>query len=166
MQYEFRGFGIARAVYTLTPESFSVHLPGLQLGKCLHEAEIPVGAITGFYTRAPLRLAGGLKGAATDALNDVARVNQGELWLGWTVNGKRKCKAFQMVDAADSGFTSLVTELARLRPNADLRALPPNEAKRRLGMMSDKMMALFFSVGVFVLIGLLLAGSWLMQRVS
>jgi hypothetical protein len=154
--YSWRGFGVARADYQLWPDRLEVTLPGVQLGKSLHEATIPVADIEGFYVKGPVRYVGGPRAAALDA-GQAAMGMAGQLLVAWRAGGKRKRRGFTMLDVRSQAFGSLVLQLAALRPDADLRKLSEAEARKRLGMWSDKAKALAFIAGVLVFV-LLLVG--------
>lgn len=162
MVYEFRGFGVTRAVYTLSADALTVELPGPQVGKSLHEARIPVAAIDGFWVKGATRWVGGsptgaAKAVALNAMNDVANMQQGQLLVAYTEGGKRRSKRFVMVEANAPAFQALVTELARLRPQADLRGRSEAEALKRLGMWSKEKTALVAVFGVIAFVMLLVA---------
>jgi hypothetical protein len=152
VHYDYQGIGVARAVYSLTPEALTVELPGPQLGKSLHEARIPVASIEGFYVEAPVRLRGSARAVAFNAMQDAARLGGGQLLISWTDGTKRRSKRFMMLNATAPRFQALVNELARLRPASDLRALPPNVALRRLGLWTPQMQSLAFIAGVIAIL--------------
>ncbi|MEJ7734607.1 MAG: hypothetical protein WKG00_36105 [Polyangiaceae bacterium] len=153
--YSWRGIGVARAEYQLWPDRLEVTLPGVQLGKSLHEATIPVADIEGFYVKGPVRYVGGPRAAALNA-GTAAMGMAGQLLLAWRPGGKRKRRGFTMLDVRSQEFASLVLQLAALRPDADLRRLPEAEAKKRLGMWSDKAISLAFIAGVLVFVCVLM----------
>jgi hypothetical protein len=152
--YQFQGFGVARASYVLDHDSLTVTLPGPQLGKRLHEGRVPVAAITGFFVVRPFRYAGA-KAQVAGAVVKAARANGGELVVGWRDGERSRSRSYSMVDVGDPGFEALVGELARLRPDADLRKLPIADARARLGMWSDRKKSL---VAIAVIVAVLIVG--------
>lgn len=139
--YAYQGLGANRVLYTLSTETFGVALPGPQLGKGLHEVAIPIAHIDGFYVKQPIML-GGVKGAAANAMARAARTGSGELLVSWRADGKSRSKRFVMVDIGDPCFRALVDALARLRPEADHRGLPHDQALAKLGMWSPQKISL------------------------
>ncbi len=168
--YEFRGFGVMRANYTLSPEALVVELPGPQVGKSMHEARVPVAAIRGFTVAGPVVYRGAgptsaLQAAALNTGNNVMGVG-GQLIVAWSEGERIKRRAWTMVNVNDPQFATLLAELARLRPDADLRALPLADAKARMGMWSDQRKALAFIVGVFVFLAIVLGVNALIQSLG
>ncbi|MBW2734312.1 MAG: hypothetical protein JRH20_18130 [Deltaproteobacteria bacterium] len=150
--------GKAHAVYALSRETLSVTLPGRQVGKGLHEVEIPLRTITGFYVAGAQRPASA-NAEAIGKVVDFAGMPSGELWVGWKDGRKRRRKAMTMLDTAHPDFGALIGKLARLRPDADLRGLSRADAQSRLGMMSDTIKALLFIGAVLLALALYIGGS-------
>jgi hypothetical protein len=152
--YHYQGFGVAKADYVLDDASLNVTLPGAQLGKRLVEGRVPLAAVTGFFVEQPIRFAG-VKGRAAGGLASAAKANGGKLVVAWREGGRTRRRTYHMVNVSDPDFGTLIAELARRRPDADLRRLPVIAARARIGMWSDQKRTL---VAMAVLIAVLVTG--------
>jgi hypothetical protein len=151
IEYSYRGIGVARADYTLDADALSCTLPGRQLGKRLTEGRIPLAAIRGFLVEDPPR-ARTQRARTAYALATAAGALGGTLVVSWQDGGRLRRRTYHMVNVADPAFRALVAELARRRPDADLRRLPVAEAKQQLGMWSDRKTTLVAIAGLVILV--------------
>ncbi|MEO8706771.1 MAG: hypothetical protein ABI867_42485, partial [Kofleriaceae bacterium] len=102
----------------------------------------------------PVRFAGA-KAQAAGGLARLAQANGGKLVVAWRDGERTRRRTYHMVNINDPAFATLVAELARRRPDADLRRLPVTEARARIGMWSDRTRTL---IAMAVLIGVLVIG--------
>lgn len=126
-------------LYTLTETTLRRQSKGV-VGSGIDES-FPVASIDGFYA-----VAYDIK-----SLTGVVKSQPDQFLFSWrTPDGKRRTEVW-MVAVRTASFQQFLAELARLRPEADLRKLPINEAHKRLGKTSLTKVAVLTVAAVLVL---------------
>jgi hypothetical protein len=152
ISYSFQGFGVMRADYVLDADALDVNLPGPQLGKRLTQGRVPLSQLRGFFVENDARIPSAGGRAVMTAGKQLGALGNGKLVVAWQDGERLRRRRYHMVNVADPKFCALVDELARRRPEADLRRLPIADARRRVGMRDEKKMIAIVIVVLLVVV--------------